>query len=262
MQFRQENLHLREAMGALAKFTSSSGRPLSAVTEIVGSEGHVGGDSGGMRAIGQTMTPDCVNAGPSAWSVVSDVVFCSQDGMCISSRKQKVELPSTGDCVKPVVGGSYCGDNSYGGIHRENLSEPMAGSMRVTPDSSSIKLSSEGLSLPSPTMESGLDPTQKGGTLSGRLTEDNASYGPFNTERASSTTDIKGSVKELLSESECSTQQVCVPVHWLLGQTGGVHDSGESQWNKEGQADLSSNLSAWQNFLRQLLENERSVHVV
>ena len=87
----------------------------------------------------------------------------------------------------------------------------------------------------------------------GRVKADNSSNDPFTA--TSSTAEISGRVSDKLNDCDQGTQQVYVPVRWLLDKTGGVHDSGdlESGWN----IGEETALSPMRNYLLKLLENER-----
>ena len=278
MQFRQENLHLREAWDALTAFTAPAGRSLSAFTQIIKAENGVG-VSGESCATAQSIKADGVNhdTGPSAWSVTSDVVFCSQNATCMPSRRQELSLSTNGSSdVKPCAD-TGCGNKSCSSTNLNvcNRIEVFAG--RITTEGS------HRLWLAGSTMENRVESAgqegmgcqrqkNEGGSSTsagdvrpstGRINmkEVHASDDQYNVAQALATSSagIDCNNSDEYSESDSSTQKVYVPVLWLLNKEGGIHNSLESHCTIGVDVNGDADLSQLRSYFMQLLENERLV---
>ena len=283
MQFRQENLHLREARDALASLIAPVGRSLSAFAPVVGSEGHGCGDSGEVRTTGQGTMADGVDhdAGPSEWSLISDVVFCGQNQMCMPHRMNRGVLSTTGSCsAKPVGSSSGCGDDNYKGTdgcdglegspgriitgntsHFSSCRLWLAGTIN---ENRVVSAGEEGIECSYQAHDSGSCSSSPGniGPPAVRLGEDHASD-PYKATWATSTADINCSVSdEYCSDSENGTQKVHVPVCWLINKEEGVHNCSENTCNFNIDRGMDTDLRPLMDYLVQLLENERLVLIL
>jgi hypothetical protein len=227
MQIRQENLHLREAWDTLVSIIAPAGSHLSAFTQVVDSEGHDSKDSGEIKATGHCTKADGVthDACPSAWSVISDVVFCGQNEMPMCKRK--------------------C--NMAWSTNCSNIAKPLP------VDSDAVDCQRQVYECGSSSSSAEADDIRP---FTGRLNtkEDHANDDMYNVAL-----DINCSDIEEHSNSYLETQKVYVPVLWLLNQAGKMYTRSESHCNVGADIHKYTDLCQLRNYLVHLLENERLV---
>jgi hypothetical protein len=274
MLFLQENLHLQEAWDVLAAFITPTRCLSSTFTGdcCSGSKGHGYQNCGEKGTNGQSTGADGVKAGPKEWSVMSDVVFCGQNTNRMPSGNQIGCMSATGSFVGSSSG---CGEKSIRG--KCGGDEIKIGAGRISNNTSTHRLI-----LAEPKKQDIVSPSVKG-LMGCRLQEggglsysseagdvrplqvnneiDHASNGPNRLVRATSCVDVDCSYSDDDHEKNCVTQEVLVPVRWLLAQALGDSSSAKA-FNYKNHCEIgqeaASPLHSLQNYLVQLLENERS----